>query len=40
MILNGINIPPSQYEALFLSVAHTEEHINKFLDVFREFNIE
>ena len=40
MILNGINIQPSQYEALFLSVAHTEEHINKFLDVFREFNIE
>lgn len=40
MISNGINIPPSQYEALFLSIAHTEEHINKFLNVFRNFNIE
>ncbi|GAA0085730.1 glutamate-1-semialdehyde 2,1-aminomutase [Clostridium sp. CTA-7] len=40
MILNGINIPPSQYEALFLSTVHTEEHINKFLNVFRNFNIE
>jgi len=39
MIENGINIPPSQYEALFLSVAHTEDHINKFLEVFRNFNI-
>ncbi len=40
MLLNGINIPPSQYESLFLSVAHTEEHINKFLNVFKNFNIE
>lgn len=40
MILNGINIPPSQYEALFLSTVHTEDHINKFLNVFRNFNIE
>ncbi|MDZ4957062.1 aminotransferase class III-fold pyridoxal phosphate-dependent enzyme, partial [Clostridium perfringens] len=40
MILNGINIPPSQYEALFLSTVHTEEHINKCLNVFRNFNIE
>lgn len=39
MIENGINIPPSQYEALFLSVVHTEEHINKFLEAFRSFNI-
>lgn len=39
MIKNGINIPPSQYEALFLSVVHTEEHINKFLEAFRSFNI-
>ena len=39
MIENGINIPPSQYEALFLSVAHTEEHINKFLEAFKSFNI-
>lgn len=39
MIESGINIPPSQYEALFLSVAHTEDHINKFLEAFRNFNI-
>lgn len=39
MINNGINIPPSQYEALFLSTAHTEEHINKFLETFKNFNI-
>ena len=39
MIENGINIPPSQYEALFLSVSHTEDHINKFLEAFRSFNI-
>ncbi len=39
MINNGFNIPPSQYEALFLSIAHTEEHINKFLEAFKKFNI-
>ena len=39
MILNGINIPPSQYEALFLSVKHTEEDINKFIQIFKELNI-
>lgn len=39
MIESGINIPPSQYEALFLSVVHTEEHINKFLEAFRNFNV-
>ncbi len=39
MIESGINIPPSQYEALFLSVVHTEEDINKFLDAFKKFNI-
>ena len=39
MIINGINIPPSQYEALFLSVEHNEDHIKKFIDVFRSLNI-
>lgn len=39
MIESGINIPPSQYEALFLSVVHTEEHINKFLEAFGNFNV-
>ncbi len=37
MIESGINIPPSQFEALFLSAVHTEEDIEKFLDVFRKF---
>ncbi|MDV4149459.1 glutamate-1-semialdehyde 2,1-aminomutase [Clostridium sp. AL.422] len=37
MIESGINIPPSQYEALFLSVTHTEEHINRFLEAFKNF---
>lgn len=39
MIKSGINIPPSQYEALFLSVAHTKDDINKFLKAFKNFKI-
>ncbi|MEO2596639.1 glutamate-1-semialdehyde 2,1-aminomutase, partial [Clostridium perfringens] len=30
MLNKGFNIPPSQFEAMFLSVKHTEEHIDKF----------
>ena len=37
MIENGFNIPPSQFEALFLSTKHNEEHIDKFLNAFRNF---
>ncbi len=37
MINDGFNIPPSQFEALFLSVKHEEEHIDKFLVSFEEF---
>lgn len=37
MINDGFNIPPSQFEALFLSVKHEEEHIDKFLASFEEF---
>jgi glutamate-1-semialdehyde 2,1-aminomutase len=37
MLKHGINLPQSQYEAVFLSSEHTEEHINKFLDAFRKF---
>lgn len=37
MIKNGINIAPSQFEAIFLCVKHTEEDIEKFLEVFRGF---
>lgn len=34
---NGINIPQSQFEALFLSSEHNEEHVKKFLSAFKEF---
>lgn len=39
MIKNGINIAPSQFEAVFLSVKHEEEHIEKFLKSFEEFAV-
>ncbi len=38
MLKNGIYIAPSQFEALFLSIAHNEENIDKFLDVFKNFD--
>ena len=34
---NGINIPQSQFEALFLSSEHNEEHVKKFLSAFKDF---
>ncbi|OHD13879.1 MAG: glutamate-1-semialdehyde-2,1-aminomutase [Spirochaetes bacterium GWD1_27_9] len=34
---NGIVIPPSQFEALFLSYAHTEIDIEKTIDIFGKF---
>lgn len=37
MLNKGFNIPPSQFEAMFLSVKHTEEHIDKFLEDFESF---
>lgn len=37
MINEGFNIAPSQFEAIFLSVKHTEEHIDKFLEAFKRF---
>lgn len=37
MINKGINIPPSQYEAVFLSTKHTKEHIKKFITAFEDF---
>jgi glutamate-1-semialdehyde 2,1-aminomutase len=39
MIKSGINIAPSQFEAIFLCVKHTEEDIERFLEVFRSFKI-
>lgn len=35
MLKSGFNIPQSQFEAVFLSSEHTEEHIDKFLETFR-----
>ena len=37
MLNKVFNIPPSQFEAMFLSVKHTEEHIDKFLEAFESF---
>lgn len=37
MLNEGFNIPPSQFEAVFLSVKHTEEHIDRFLQAFEGF---
>jgi glutamate-1-semialdehyde 2,1-aminomutase len=34
---NGIYLPPSQFEAFFLSAAHTDEEIDRFIAVAREF---
>ena len=39
MIKSGINIAPSQFEAIFLCVKHTEEDIEKFLEVFKRLKI-
>ena len=37
MLNSGFNIPQSQFESMFLSAVHTEEHIDKFLEVFKSF---
>lgn len=37
MLEHGIYLPPSQFEALFLSVKHEEAHIDKFIEVFKSF---
>ncbi|NLU07613.1 MAG: glutamate-1-semialdehyde 2,1-aminomutase [Clostridiales bacterium] len=39
MIKKGIYIAPSQFEAVFLSVKHTEEDIDRFLEAFDSFKI-
>jgi glutamate-1-semialdehyde 2,1-aminomutase len=36
MLERGIYLPPSQYEALFVSAAHTEADIARTLDAARE----
>lgn len=37
MLENGIYVAPSQFEAMFLSTAHTEEDLKKTLDTVRGF---
>jgi glutamate-1-semialdehyde 2,1-aminomutase len=32
MALNGVFLPPSQFEGLFLSTAHTDEDIQKTIE--------
>lgn len=39
MLKAGFNLPPSQFEALFLSVQHKESHVDKFLKAFEEFAV-
>ncbi len=39
MLDKGINLPPSQFEAMFLSISHSEDDINKFLTAYKSFNI-
>lgn len=37
MLQNGINLAPSQFEATFISVKHTKEDIEKFIEDMRRF---
>lgn len=39
LLENGIYVAPSQFEAMFLSVKHTEEDIDKYLHAFETFEI-
>jgi glutamate-1-semialdehyde 2,1-aminomutase len=36
MLERGVHLPPSQYEALFLSLAHEDEDIDRTLEAARE----
>jgi glutamate-1-semialdehyde 2,1-aminomutase len=33
MLENGIIVPPSKYEAHFISMAHTDEEMKKILEI-------
>lgn len=39
MIKKGIYVAPSQFEAVFLNVKHTEEDVDRFLQAFNSFEI-
>jgi glutamate-1-semialdehyde aminotransferase len=36
MLARGVYLPPSAYEACFLSLAHTSEHLARFTAALRE----
>jgi glutamate-1-semialdehyde 2,1-aminomutase len=36
MLERGVYLPPSQFEAAFISLAHTEEHIDATIAAARE----
>jgi len=36
MLEEGVYLPPSQFEGLFISTAHTKEHIAKTIDAFHK----
>ena len=36
MLERGVYLPPSQYEAWFPSLAHTDEHVERTLEAARE----
>lgn len=40
MLAHGIYLAPSQFEAMFLSAAHTEEQVQMTLDLIREYFVE
>ena len=37
MLKNGIYLPPSQFEAFFVSAAHSEEDISRTIEAFSKF---
>ena len=37
MFANSVYIPPAQYEAWFVSMAHEEKHLEKTRDLIRKF---
>lgn len=39
MLINGINLPPSQFEALFLNVKQEESHIDRFIEIMEQWNL-
>ena len=40
MLANGVYLPPSRFEALFISTAHTDEYIDRLVDVAHQIMME